>query len=143
MRKTTLLLVAGVALGWLVVIGAHSGFVAQAQPQVPKEDASSRTPPDIKVGAAAFTAARSDTASSPAQRLEVVPGTQLQRYEKPVRLEPVPGTQLQRYEKPMRLKPVRLEPVPGTQLQRYEKPVRLEPVPGTQLQRYVGGRRSQ
>jgi hypothetical protein len=51
MRRTTLLLVAGLALGCLVVIGAHTGFVAQAQPQIPKEDASGRTPPDIKVGA--------------------------------------------------------------------------------------------
>src|SRR5262245_42519044 len=47
--------------------------------------------------AAAFVAAGSGAASSPAQRLESVPGTQLQRYVKPVRLEPVPGTQLQRY----------------------------------------------
>src|SRR5262249_31328031 len=47
--------------------------------------------------AAAFVAAGIGAASSPAQRLEGVPGTQLQRYEKPLRLEPVPGTQLQRY----------------------------------------------
>src|SRR5262245_17864491 len=47
--------------------------------------------------AAAFVAADLGAASLPAQRLERVPGTQLQRDEKPVRLEPVPGTQLQRY----------------------------------------------
>src|SRR5262249_44064950 len=47
--------------------------------------------------AAAFVAADIGAAPLPSQRLENVPGTLLQRYEKPVRLEPVPGTQLQRY----------------------------------------------
>jgi hypothetical protein len=63
MRKARLLLVAGVALGCLVVIGAHSNFVAQAQPQVPKEDASSQPPPDIKVGVRVIFGSHADSRS--------------------------------------------------------------------------------